>query len=136
MGATIADGCYVFVHPGATGCDDTAAGCASNSMLTLLVGNTPNAVCAADAGSAESPPHAARVGARGGHFGAFFSQVKDVASKVRTDARFAAVAVTCFCQAFLIISHQPHAYVEYVCTANVPCASHTHVEHAACKTCT
>ena len=83
VGATIADGVAVFVHPGAAGQDDTAVGCTSG-MLTLLVGNTLNPFCAADAGSAESPPHAARVGARGGHFGAFFSQVKDVASKVRT----------------------------------------------------
>ena len=45
--------------------------------------------CAAYAASTESPPHAARVGTRAGHFGAFFSQVKDVASKVGTCASFA-----------------------------------------------
>lgn len=53
-------------------------------------------LCTADADSAESPSHAARVGARGGHLNAFFSQVKDVASKVQTCACFAAVAVACF----------------------------------------
>ena len=42
----------------------------------------------ADVGSAESPTTAARAHAagRGGHFGAFFSQVKDAASKVQACA--------------------------------------------------
>ena len=50
-------------------------------------------LCAADAGSADSPPQAARVGAKGGQFGAFFAQVKDAASKVQTFARLAAVTL-------------------------------------------
>ena len=45
-----------------------------------------------DVGSAESPTTAAKAHAagRGGHFGAFFSQVKDAASKVQACARAAA----------------------------------------------